>query len=592
MTSRSPRRAAALALFLLSVACRSAEARAQEAEAPPTATAGLVELVERYRTDRGDLRGFYAVDPSPTRAARLAALDAGTRASLLALPYEELDAAARIDWHLLRTELEYADALRARRAAQLAAAADALPFAEAIRDLEEARWRLEPVEPRAAARTLTEIAEAAREVKGRLRPSEAEGEAAEDALSLSASEALRVAGWVQSLRRALDTWYRHFDAFEPGFAWWCEEPVSEAREALDALVKALREELAGQKGEDDDPLVGDPIGREALLADLAHEWLAFTPEELIAVGEAEFAWCEARLLEASRELGHGDDWRAALAAVKELHVEPGEQDALVAAQAREMIAWLKERDLVTIPELCEETWRVRMIDERTQRTLPFAAYGGQEMLVAFPTRAMDHEAKLMSLRGNNEHFTRCVTPHELIPGHHLQGFQARRFATHRALFRTPFLVEGWALHWERLEWDLGWPRGPEDRVGMLFWRMHRAARILVSLRFHLGEMSPQEMIDFLVERVGHEVSGATSEVRRYIGGGYSPLYQCGYMIGGLQLGALHEELVGAGLMSQREFHDGVLRQNAIPIELVRAALRGELLPREARPSWRPELRTR
>eukprot|EP01043_Picozoa_sp_COSAG02_P085836 COSAG02_NODE_23410_length_719_cov_2.338710_2_plen_78_part_01 len=25
----------------------------------------------------------------------------------------------------------------------------------------------------------------------------------------------------------------------------------------------------------------------------------------------------------------------------------------------------------------------------------------------------------------------------------------------RQLFRTPFLVEGWALHWEMLLWDIG-----------------------------------------------------------------------------------------------------------------------------------------
>ena len=66
--------------------------------------------------------------------------------------------------------------------------------------------------------------------------------------------------------------------------------------------------------------------------------------------------------------------------------------------------------------------------------------------------------------------------------------------------------------------------------------------------------------------------GATSEVRRFIGGDYSPLYQCAYMIGGLQLRALHKELVGGGKMSDWEFHDAVLTYNAIPIELIRAGM--------------------
>ena len=46
-----------------------------------------------------------------------------------------------------------------------------------------------------------------------------------------------------------------------------------------------------------------------------------------------------------------------------------------------------------------------------------------------------------------------------------------------------------------LLWDLDFARSPEDRVGALFWRRHRCARILFSLGFHLGEMTPEEGID-------------------------------------------------------------------------------------------------
>jgi uncharacterized protein (DUF885 family) len=124
---------------------------------------------------------------------------------------------------------------------------------------------------------------------------------------------------------------------------------------------------------------------------------------------------------------------------------------------------------------------------------------------------------------------------------------------------------------------------------MLFWRKHRAARIGVSLGFHLGQMTPEEMIELLVEGVGHERQNAVAEVRRYIGEGYSPLYQCGYMIGGLQLRALAQELIQSGQMSPREFHDAVLRQNSIPIELLRAALTGRKPARDAQPRWRADL---
>jgi uncharacterized protein (DUF885 family) len=137
-----------------------------------------------------------------------------------------------------------------------------------------------------------------------------------------------------------------------------------------------------------------------------------------------------------------------------------------------------------------------------------------------------------------------------------------------------------------LLWDQGFPRGPEDEVGMLFWRMHRAARIIFSLRFHMGTMTPQEAIDFLVDRVGHERANAEAEVRRSFVGSYSPLYQVAYMIGGLQLRALREELVTSGRMSEREFHDAVLQGGNMPIEMVRARLTEQPLARNHVAAWR------
>lgn len=292
---------------------------------------------------------------------------------------------------------------------------------------------------------------------------------------------------------------------------------------------------------------------------------------------------------AAREMGLGDDWKAAIEKVKADHVAPGEQDALIAKQAKEALAFLDAKNLVTVDDLCRETWRVDMVDREGQKTLPFAAYGGQRMLVAYPTEDMDHATKEMSLRGNNVHFNHGVTPHELIPGHHLQGYMAERHRDYRGRFSTPFLVEGWALYWEMALYDLGYAKTPQDRVGMLFWRMHRCARIIVSLNFHLGKMTPAQMVDFLVDRVGHERFPATSEVRRFIGGAYSPLYQCAYMVGGLQIRSLYRDLVMNGKpkkMTAKAFHDAVLRQGPIPVDLIRARFTDDKLPRDAAPAWK------
>jgi uncharacterized protein (DUF885 family) len=228
---------------------------------------------------------------------------------------------------------------------------------------------------------------------------------------------------------------------------------------------------------------------------------------------------------------------------------------------------------------------MQMMSVERQKVSPYFT-GGEVISVSYPTEDMPYGDKVMSLKGNNVPFCRATVFHELIPGHHLQGFMAERYNAHRAAFRTPFLVEGWALYWEMRLWDEHFPRTPEERVGMLFWRCFRCQRVICSLKFHLGQMTATQWIDVLVDRVGHERRNATAEVRRSVNGSYGPLYQAAYLIGGLQLRALHKELVESGTMPEREFNDAVLRENSIPIEMIRASLQGEELSKDWKPAWK------
>jgi hypothetical protein len=393
----------------------------------------------------------------------------------------------------------------------------------------------------------------------------------------------QAAGHVEDLLRMLDGWYGYFDGYDPLFSWWVPAPYGRLTTALEAHAAAIRERYVGDLATG--PVIGEPIGEEGLRAHLANEMIPYTAEELIAIAEAEFAWMEEALVEAAREMGYGDDWRAAQEAVKQLAVPPGQKPAVVRELERQSVEFIGERDWIDVPPLAHEIWRMEMMPPERQRVSPFFL-GGEVIRISYPTDAMTHEEKLMSMRGNNPHFNRATVHHELIPGHHLQGFMTDRFNEHRNIFSTPFWGEGWALYWEMLLWEADFPRGPEDRIGMLFWRMHRAARIIFSLSFHLERMTPQEAVDFLVERVGHERANAEAEVRRSFAGAYSPLYQAGYMLGGMQFRALYRELVESGHMTARDFHRAVLEGGRMPVEMVRARLTEQRLDRDHRASWR------
>jgi hypothetical protein len=289
---------------------------------------------------------------------------------------------------------------------------------------------------------------------------------------------------------------------------------------------------------------------------------------------------------ASREMGFGDDWKKALEKVKTMYVEPGRQPEAIHDLAVEAEKFLDDHDLITIPPLARESWRVQMMSPERQLVNPFFT-GGEVLSISYPVNTMSYEQKMMGMRGNNIPFSRATVFHELIPGHHLQGFMASRFKPYRsAVGGTPFLIEGWSLYWELLLWDMKFQKTPEDRVGALFWRMHRCARIVFSLSFHLGKMTPKECIDLLVDRVGHERENAVGEVRRSFAGDYTPLYQAAYLLGGMQLYSLHKELVDSGKMTNRQFHDAVLKENRIPVEMIRASLTRQKLSRDYAPGWK------
>lgn len=531
--------------------------------------------IERYRADLGSVSRFHDTPMSVAALEQSMAFHKGWLDRLAQADFASMDVDNRAEHVLLSEHLRFEIDQAAYERAQLSEIEPLVPFIQPLVDMIESHRRMEPVDPRAAAETLNELAPQIGEVTASLQKAEAERDRV---------LARRAAIQLDRLAWALRRWYSFYDGYDPLFSWWCEKPYQACAEALRKHSDTLREKVAGITAQED-PVIGDPVGRDVLLRMLEHEMIAYSPEELIEIAEREYAWCLEQMLEASRELGFGDDWKAALEHVRDQHVAPGEQPSMIAEMAHEAVAFLEDRDLITVPDLAKTTWRMSMMSPERQQVSPYFL-GGESIIVSYPTASMEHEDKLASMRGNNRHFSRAVVHHELIPGHHLQNFMLDRYRTHRRLFYTPFWIEGWALYWEMKLWDLGFAQGPEDEVGMLFWRMHRCARIIFSLRFHLGEITAAEAVDYLVENVGHLRRNATAEVRRSVNGDYPPLYQAAYMLGGLQIRALHEELVVNGDMTDKQFHDAVLRHGPIPIEMLRAILREDDIERDAKASWR------
>lgn len=541
---------------------------------PPSRLRGVIE---KYRADYGILDRFYSARESANRRARFTQLNAEWLAVLSRQNFDALNHDEQIDYLIFENYLKHEQRESVRNEKQLAEISALLPFAKTIADLEDARRKLETINAAKTAALLNELNKIVVQTQkdidaGKIaRPKQT-----------AANRAVRT---VASLRRTLKSWFDFYNAYDPDFTWWNAETYKTLDASLQTYQIFLLDKLVGIKPDDKTTIIGDPIGREGLIEELEFEMIPYTPEELVEIANREFAWCETEMKKASREMGYDDDWKKALEAVKQKYVAPGKQPELIRDLAYQAIEFVEKNELVTVPKAARDGWRMEMMSPERQLVAPFFL-GGETILVAYPTNTMTYDQKLMSLRGNNPHFSHAVAHHELIPGHHLQGFMIDRYRPYRQQFYTPFWMEGWALYWEFLLWDKGFNKTPEDRVGALFWRMHRCARIIFSLNFHLEKMTPTEAVDFLVERVGHERENALGEIRRSFSGDYGPLYQIAYMIGGLQFYQLHKDLVDSKKMTDKQFHDAILKEGPIPVEMVRSILTKQKLTKDFKSNWR------
>lgn len=545
-------------------------------QAQPDQVSRLYTSVEQYYADVQSLNRAYVLKESPKYFDRMEQLYNSWLNRLEEMDYSDLNTSEAVDFILLRRNIRRdLNELQQLRSGYNKIQ-PAIQFADIIQDLQAKRRIGQDIEGSRFAEQLKELAEQVRENKQSIKNKD----------RLEPEESRRAIEVVENLHETLEHIYTFYHGYDPDVTWWAPKSYEDVDTTLANYASFLEEWTVDQSDKDDGSgIIGEPVGRDKLLELLEYEMIPYTPEELIELAEKEYQWCLDEMLKASNDLGYGDDWHAALEHTKNTYVPPGKQPEVIYDLAIRAIDFLEERDLLTIPDLAKETWSMEMMSPERQLINPFFL-GGRVIRISYPTNTMDYEAKMMSMRGNNPNFSNATVHHELIAGHHLQGFMRDRYNPYRSAFRTPFWGEGWALYWELQLWDMGFPETPEERIGMLYWRMHRAARIIFSLSFHLGEMSPQEAIDFIVEKVGHEYKNAEAEVRRSFEAGYPPLYQAAYMLGGLQIRSLYHELVINGDMPVKTFHDRILRNGSMPIEMVCKILTDEKPPKVFETNWR------
>jgi uncharacterized protein (DUF885 family) len=246
-------------------------------------------------------------------------------------------------------------------------------------------------------------------------------------------------------------------------------------------------------------------------------------------------------------------------------------------RAREFV---RERGLVTFAE--GEECRVVPSPEFQRPILAVASYMMPPPLstsrighffVPFTPDSFTEEQVRQRLRTNARAQMPSIAVHEAYPGHHWHlSWMAGNPRRARQLFRTPYFSEGWALYVEKVMREQGYFTTPAQELAHLEFRLFRAARIIVDVSLHCGEMTIEEAEHFMTTKSSLTPGTAKGEVNRYCAW---PTQAPSYLTGALEIDRIRDDYLAADRGDLRTFHDNLAGSGGLPLGLARrVALEG------------------
>ena len=322
------------------------------------------------------------------------------------------------------------------------------------------------------------------------------------------------------------------------------------------------------------------LGREAYDFILQNRWyMDADADQILQRGWSAFEETEVLAQQVAERMQPGKHWTEVYETLKDDHPPAADIKQAYQQQMDAARAFVLEHSVVTLPA----GERVITIDTppAMRRSSPFGTFqtaspfeGGLEgRLYLTPIEDwMPEDQQAERLRSHHTAWVPVIAVHEAYPGHHTQALKVNENPNLlRRVIRESIFSEGWGLFTEELMYELGFLQGDDIRLTQLRNRLWRAARVILDVSLHTGQMSFDEAVSFLVERVRFEPYAAELEVGMYI---ERPTYVLGYLIGMQEIEAIRAEYIEC--FGQPEppsvLYDQLLRIGSIPPSLLREEL--------------------
>ncbi len=296
-----------------------------------------------------------------------------------------------------------------------------------------------------------------------------------------------------------------------------------------------------------------------------------TPEEVHQTGLREVARIEAEMLQVARKLGYADvaSFNRAIASKPEL----------MAKSREDILQRYRDYTAAIYPKLGQLFGRMPKAQLEIVATEAFREKGAPGAQYESGPEDRSRAAHVVINTGD---FARrsllqieSTALHEGVPGHHFQIALAQEMEdmpTFRRHGHYGAYIEGWALYAESLGREVGAYQDPYSYYGHLQAEMMRAIRLVVDSGLHYKKWTRQQVVDFFRAHSAIDDVNIQAETDRYIAW---PGQALSYKLGQLQISSLRQEAesaLGKGF-DLRAFHDTLLGQGALPLDLLQVQMR-------------------
>jgi uncharacterized protein (DUF885 family) len=376
---------------------------------------------------------------------------------------------------------------------------------------------------------------------------------------------------------------RFYREVVPQMAASCKDPAvlaelaeadSGAVRAVEGFLSFLREDLLSRsKGE-------YAIGRDTYQKKLLYDEMVTTPvESLLARGMLEIATTHAQMESLANVIRPGATARQVLDEMGRLHPRADSLVSYTAAQLDRIRAFVRGRDLLTVPE--KEDLRVRETPI-FNRSLSFASMDSPGVWekkaneafynVTPPDAAWDSTRREDHMSFFNRYGSEVVSIHEALPGHYYQFMALRRSPYRlRQMLTCGTYTEGWAHYCEQMMLEQGYGGDdPHYRMAQLSHALQRLCRLVAGISMHTQGMTVEQATALFRDDGYMTQVNAEREARR---GTSDPTYLV-YTVGKWEILALRDEMKAkqGASFSLKAFNNELLRQGASPLPIVRQAM--------------------